>query len=144
MTEAERAAVRAVLANLGVTGSALHRSTQAKRSIVRPYPYSARLTAAHKVAMMVRVFVERVTAPKEEFDLWDARLRMVTEPPPALVASFAWESDGDVTCFNVWDSPEAIADFFLERVQPFVEAGGQPANKPQRLGRAIRAYVRPG
>ncbi len=59
-----------------------------------------------------RVFIERVTAPREEFELWDARLRMVTEPPPALVVSVAWESDGEVTCVNVWDSPEAIADFF--------------------------------
>jgi hypothetical protein len=91
----------------------------------------------------VDVFVERVTAPREEFELWDERLRMVTEPPAALVASFAWESDGEVTAINVWESPEAIADFFLERVQPFVEAEGQPANKPQRLGRAIRAYIRP-
>ena len=53
-----------------------------------------------------------MTAPREEFELWDARLRMVTEPPPALVVSVAWESDGEVTCINVWDSPEAIADFF--------------------------------
>jgi len=89
------------------------------------------------------VFVEKVTAPREEFERWDERLRMVTEPPPALAASIAWESDGTVTCINVWDSPDAIADFYLERVQPFVEAEGQPANKPQRLGRAIRAYVRP-
>ena len=90
-----------------------------------------------------RVFIERVTAPRDEFELRDARLRMVTEPPPALVASFAWESGGEVTCINVWDSPQAIADFFLERVQPFVDAEGPPANKPQRLGPAIRAYVRP-
>jgi hypothetical protein len=89
------------------------------------------------------VFVERVTAPREEFDRWDDRLRMIKEPPPALVASFAWESNGEVTAINVWDSPEAIADFFLERVQPYVEAEGQPANKPQRLGPAIRAYIRP-
>ena len=90
------------------------------------------------------MFIERVTAPREEFELWDARLRMATEPPPALVASIAWESDGEVTCINVWDSPEAIADFFLERVRPFVEADGPPRNKPQRLGHAVRAYVRPG
>jgi len=90
------------------------------------------------------VFVERVTAPLDEFELWDARLRMVAEPPSALVVSVAWESDGVVTCINVWDSPEAIADFFLERVQPFVKAEGTPPNKPQRLGRALRAYIRPG
>ena len=90
------------------------------------------------------MFIERVTASRGDFELWDARLRMVTEPPPALVASVAWESDGEVTCINVWDSPEAIADFFLVRVRPFVEAVGPPRNKPERLGHAIRGYVRPG
>jgi hypothetical protein len=69
---------------------------------------------------------------------------MATEPPPALVASIAWESDDEVTCINVWDSLEAIADFILERVRPFIEAHGPPPNKPQRLGHAVRAYVRPG
>ena len=91
----------------------------------------------------VSVFIEQVTAPREEFELWDARLGMVTQPPPALALSVAWESDGVVTCINVWDSPQAIADFFLERVQPYVEAEGPPANKPQRLGHAVRAYIRP-
>src|SRR2546429_2361698 len=47
-----------------------------------------------------RVFIERVIAPRDEFELWDARLRMLTEPPPALVASIAWETDGEVTCIN--------------------------------------------
>ncbi len=61
----------------------------------------------------VSVFIEQVTAPREEFELWDARLGMVTQPPPALALSVAWESDGVVTCINVWDSPQAIADFFL-------------------------------
>jgi hypothetical protein len=90
------------------------------------------------------MFVERLTAPRKEFDLWEARLRTVTDPPPSLALSVAWEEDGEVTCINVWDSPEAIADFFIERVRPFVEDEGPPANKPQRLGQAIRAYVRPG
>ena len=89
------------------------------------------------------MFIERVITSRRDFEVWDARLRMVTEPPSALVASIAWESDGAVTCINVWDSPEAIADFFLERVRPFVEAEGPPADKPERLGEPIRAYVRP-
>jgi hypothetical protein len=68
---------------------------------------------------------------------------MVIEPPPALVASIAWETNGEVTCINVWDSPDAVADFFIERVQPLIAAEGPPANKPQRLGHAIRTYIRP-
>lgn len=51
--------------------------------------------------------------------------------------------NGEVTAINVWDSPEAIADFFVERVHPFVEQHGPPVNKPQRLGPALHAYVRP-
>jgi hypothetical protein len=57
--------------------------------------------------------------------------------PTTLVASFAWESGGEVARINVGDSPEAIADFVLERVPTFVEAEDQPANKPHRLGQAI-------
>jgi hypothetical protein len=89
------------------------------------------------------VFIERVTAPRAEFDEWEGRLRLVSEPPAALVASFAWEMNGEVTAINVWDSPDAIADFFVERVHKFVEQHGPPANKPQRLGPPLRAYVRP-
>ena len=59
------------------------------------------------------------------------------------VASFAWETDGEVTAINVWDSPDAIADFFVERVHAVVEQHGPPANKPERLGPALHGYVRP-
>jgi hypothetical protein len=89
------------------------------------------------------MFVERVTAPRAEFDEWDERLRLVSDPPSALVASFSWETDGEVTTINVWDSPDAIADFFIERVHAIVEQHGPPAHKPQRVGPALRAYVRP-
>ena len=92
--------------------------------------------------IMSRMFVERITAPREDFEQWYERLRMDADPPPALAASIAWESDGLVTCVNVWDSPEAIADFYLARVRPLVEAEGEPEHKPQRLGQAIRAYLR--
>jgi hypothetical protein len=49
----------------------------------------------------VSVFVERVSAPREGFRLWEERLRMVTDRPPVLVASMAWESDNEATCINV-------------------------------------------
>ena len=43
---------------------------------------------------------------------------------PALVASIAWlGKDGDVTSVNVWDSPQAVGDFYMERVGPIVQAG---------------------
>ncbi len=44
---------------------------------------------------------------------------------------------------NVWERPRAIADFFMERVQPFVEAAGEPANKPTRRGEPLAFYLRP-
>jgi hypothetical protein len=89
------------------------------------------------------MFVERVTAPRAESDAWDERLRLVSDPPSALVASFSWDTDGEVTTINVWDSPDAIADFYIERVHAVVEEHGPPVNKPERLGPALRAYVRP-
>jgi hypothetical protein len=89
------------------------------------------------------MFVERVTAPRAESDAWDERLRLVSDPPSALVASFSWDTDGEVTTINVWDSPDAIADFYIERVHAVVEEHGPPVNKPERLGPALRTYVRP-
>ncbi|HKE74394.1 MAG TPA: hypothetical protein VKB57_12310 [Acidimicrobiales bacterium] len=91
------------------------------------------------------MFVERITLPRGEWEEWTGRLRLLTEPPAALVASFAWRSEDDtITSINVWDSASDIADFFLERAQPVVEAGGPPSRKPERLGEAVSAYVRPG
>jgi hypothetical protein len=43
---------------------------------------------------------------------------------------------------NVWETPGAIADFFMERTRPIVEAEGEPPNKPQRHGEPIAFYVR--
>ena len=70
-------------------------------------------------------------------------MRLLTEPPEALVAVIAWDSgDGEVTEVNVWETPGAVADFFMERVRPIVEAEGEPPNKPQRHGEPIAFYLR--
>ncbi len=62
---------------------------------------------------------------------------------PRLVASIAWESaDGEVTGVNVWETPRAIAEFFMERVGPLVEAEGEPTSKPQRHGEPLAFYLR--
>jgi hypothetical protein len=67
----------------------------------------------------------------------------LADPPPALVAAIAWNSgEGQVTSLNVWETPEAVADFFMERVRPIVEVEGEPENKPQRHGAPILAYFR--
>ena len=89
------------------------------------------------------MFVETVTAPRDEWERFTERLRMTTDPRAALVATVARVGkDGLVTALNVWDSPDAVADFYIERVRFLVEAEGQPANKPERHGPPIAAYFR--
>jgi hypothetical protein len=90
------------------------------------------------------MFIEMITAPTEEFQQWTERLRLVSDPPDALVASFAWRSgDGTIASINVWDSASDIADFFIDRVQAIVDEKGPPEHKPERLGEAVHAYIRP-
>ena len=89
------------------------------------------------------MFVQTVTAPLEEWEHWNERLRITADPPPTLVAAIAWKGDdGLVTAVNLWDSPEAIADFFMERVNPIVMTEGEPANKPQVRGAPLAVYIR--
>jgi hypothetical protein len=52
----------------------------------------------------------------------------------ALIAAIVWDSgDGEVTAVNVWDTPGAIADFYVE---------GEPTRKPQRHGEPLAFYLR--
>jgi hypothetical protein len=89
------------------------------------------------------MFVETITAPRAEWEQMIERLRTVSDPPQALVAAIAWNAgDGKVTSLNLWETPEAVADFFMERVRPIVEAEGEPENKPQRHGPPIMVYFR--
>ena len=63
--------------------------------------------------------------------------------PPCLVAAVAWDADdGMITSLNVWDNPSAVADFFVDRVQPVVEAEGPADYKPERCGNAVATYFR--
>jgi len=89
------------------------------------------------------MFVETIVLPRPEWERWEERLRYLTDPPKALIATIAWESgDGQVTGVNVWDTPEAIADFYKERVRPIVKAEGEPTNKPERRGEPLAFYLR--
>ena len=89
------------------------------------------------------MFVETITAPGEVWHRWTDRLRLFSEPPAALFASIAWDNgDGTITAVNVWDNPSAVADFFLDRVEPVIAAEGKPDYKPVRHGEAIASYVR--
>jgi hypothetical protein len=89
------------------------------------------------------MFVETITAPGEVWHRWTDRLRLFSEPPATLFASIAWDNgDGTITAVNVWDNPSAVADFFLDRVEPVIAAEGKPDYKPVRHGEAIASYVR--
>jgi hypothetical protein len=89
------------------------------------------------------MFVETIVLPRSEWERWQERLRLSSDPPEDLIASIVWDSgDGEVTGVNLWESPAAIADFFMERVRPFVEAEGEPTNKPQRRGEPVAVYLR--
>jgi hypothetical protein len=90
------------------------------------------------------MFSETVTAPREVWEQWSTRLRLLSEPPPALAAAVAWAAgDGMITSVHVWDNPSAIADFFEDRIQPVIEPDGPPDYKPVRHGTAVATYFRP-
>jgi hypothetical protein len=89
------------------------------------------------------MFIETITAPREEWERWKDRVGMLNDPPEALVAVIAWESgEGEVTQANVWENPGAVADFFMDRVMPIIEAKGEPTNKPQRHGEPVAIFLR--
>jgi hypothetical protein len=90
------------------------------------------------------MFVETITAPRDEWERWNERIRLLTDPPEALVASIAWDAgDGKVTGVNVWDSAEAIGEFFVARVHPTIQELGEPSTKPMRHGPPVAVYLRP-
>jgi hypothetical protein len=89
------------------------------------------------------MFVETIALPRAEWERWQELLRYSSDPPEALIATIVWDAgDGQVAGVNLWDSPKAIADFYLERVGPIVEAEGEPTNKPQRHGEPLAVYLR--
>lgn len=90
------------------------------------------------------MFVETLTAPRDEWERLTERVALLADPPDALVASIAWDAgDGQVSSVNVWDSPEAVGDFFVSRVHPVVQELGEPKAKPARRGIPLAIYIRP-
>jgi hypothetical protein len=89
------------------------------------------------------MFIETITVPGEVWHHWTHSLQLFSEPPAALVASIAWDNgDGTISAVNVWDHPSAVADFFLERVEPVIAAEGTPDYKPVRRGPPVATYFR--
>lgn len=89
------------------------------------------------------MFVETITQPREIYESWNEKLRMLSDPPAALAATIAWDSGaGMVTLVNVWDSPGAVSDFYMDRVLPLIQDEGEPTHKPQRHGEPVAVYLR--
>jgi hypothetical protein len=89
------------------------------------------------------VFVETIVLPRSEWERWEDRLRYTTDPPNGLIATIVWDSgDSQVSGVNVWETAGAVADFYMERVRPIVEAEGEPTNKPERHGEPLAFYFR--
>ena len=89
------------------------------------------------------MFVETIDLPRQEWERWHERLRYSSDPPEALIATIVWDSgDDQVTGVNLRDTPEAIADFHVDRVGPIVAVEGEPTNKPQRHGEPLAFYLR--
>jgi len=89
------------------------------------------------------MFVETIALPRSEWERWHELLRYSSDPPAALIATIVWDSgDGQVTGVNLWDTAEAVADFYMERVRPIVEVEGEPTNKPQRHGEPLAFHLR--
>jgi hypothetical protein len=89
------------------------------------------------------MFVETITTPRAEWERMNERLQVLSDPPETIVASITWDpGDGHVTTLNLWDSAEAIAEFYVERLHPLVAADGEPAFKPARHGEPIAVHLR--
>jgi hypothetical protein len=89
------------------------------------------------------VFVETVTVPRAEWELFAERLRLLSDPPGALIATIAWDAgEGLVTALNLWDSPAAVADFYVTRVHQTLQELPEPTAKPSRHGPPIAVYFR--
>jgi hypothetical protein len=89
------------------------------------------------------MFAETITAPRAEWERWTARLRILTDPPSALVASIVWDAGGgNVTALNLWDSPDAVGEFYVARIHETLQEIGEPTAKPVRHGSPIAVYLR--
>ena len=90
------------------------------------------------------MFVETITSPRDEWERWRERLTLDEKPPAGLVASIAWHAgEGAVTVLNLWDSPDSVAEFYVDRVHGLVQELGEPAGKPERHGQPLAVFLRP-
>ena len=73
------------------------------------------------------MFVESITSSREEWQRFSQGVRLASDPPEALVLSVSWDAGEDrVTVLNVWDTAEAVADFYVDRVHTLIQQHGEP------------------
>jgi len=90
------------------------------------------------------MFVETITSGRDEYELFSKGTRLTSDPPKALVVSVAWDAgDGRVSVLNVWESADAISDFYVERTRALIQEHGEPTTgKPERHGEPVEVYIR--
>ena len=89
------------------------------------------------------MFAETITSSREEYQQFSQGMRLTSDPPAALVLSVDWDAgDGLVKVLNVWDSGDAVSDFYLERVHALIQEHGEPTGKPWRHGQPLEVHVR--
>jgi hypothetical protein len=89
------------------------------------------------------MFVETVNSPRDQWETWNERLRVTEDPPDGLILAVAWDAgDGRVGELHVWESPDKIADVYIERVQHLVAEFGEPEDKPKRHGPPLSFWLR--
>jgi hypothetical protein len=90
------------------------------------------------------MFAETIDSDREEWEQWNERLRPAEDPPEGLVLTISWDAgEGRVGQLNVWESPDKIADAYVERVQHVIAELGEPKDKPKRHGPPLSFYMRP-
>ena len=89
------------------------------------------------------MFVETITSARDEWESFSQGTRLTSDPPSALVLSVAWDvGEGRVSVLNVWESADAISDFYVERTHSLIQQRGEPADKPKRHGEPLEVFVR--
>lgn len=87
------------------------------------------------------MFIDIVTAPREEVELVDEKAGLFSNPPDGLAAAIAWEADDDnVSVLMVWETPGARGDFGAEKMMSLVEAGAV-TTKPE-IVTPFRVFLR--
>lgn len=89
------------------------------------------------------MFVETIDQDRAEWEVWNERLRVTEDPPDGLILAVAWDAgEGRVGGLNVWESPDKIADLYVERARHVVAELGEPKDKPKRHGPPLSFWLR--